>query len=371
MIDLDKAGLARRPRIMSPRLSLGQVSEAFAPSVEGMPLCDVVALMQKMPAMLFFIPPMECKEVKSMRNLPQGQEWQYEIKFDGYRCIAIKQKNEVELFSRRGLAFRKFVNLHHALAEQPPLSFVLDGEIVALDTNGRSDFNALQHAGTRKFDMHFYAFDLLNLNGKRLLELPLHERQARLQSEFRPSDFIHFPLPLRAGLNTVIAKIKQFGFEGVVAKEKGSAYLPGKISNTWIKLKLKPTEEFIVGGYIPGAHGIDQLVVGRFAGKKLMYVASLDDGFVPATRNKVLAAIQKLTTRECPFANLPEKKAPHRMDAEKMQTVAWVRPKIVAEIAMNEWTPDGHLRHAEFKRLRDDKTVSQVPAYPPNLRRKA
>src|SRR5437764_12387183 len=195
--------------------------------------------MQKMPPTLFFLPPMECKEVKSVRNLPHGDHWQYEIKLDGYRCIAIKQKNEVELFSSRGLPFSQFLNNNQALQKQPPKSFILDGEIVALDQHGRSDFNALQNAGGTKRSVHFYAFDLLHLNGDNLQDLPLSERQSRLQSAFNADEFFHINPPLDADLDLILSKMEQFGFEGVVAKDKNSLYHSGKIPETWVKLKIK------------------------------------------------------------------------------------------------------------------------------------
>src|SRR4051812_48860762 len=202
--------------------------------------------MQKMAPALFFLPPMECREVKTMANLPRGEDWQYEVKFDGYRCIAIKQKNEVELFSRRGLTFDQFLNLHQVLREQRPKSFIVDGEIVALDQDGRSDFNALQNAKTRKRPLHFYAFDLLHLNGENLLESPLEERQRQLQAEFNAGSFLHLPGPLEAELELLISRIEQFGFEGIVAKKRNSIYVPGKTSGSWVKMKLKQSDEFII-----------------------------------------------------------------------------------------------------------------------------
>jgi len=321
-------------------------------------------MVQRVEARLFFKPPMECREVKSLRQLPRGDNWRYELKLDGYRCIAIKQQGEIVLYSRRGLPFNRFLNLHQVLVEQPPKSFILDGEIVALDEDGRSDFNALQNAGNRKSHTHFYAFDLLHLDGDDLKQLPLCERQKRLRSEFRPNQYFHISGALNARLSLIVKKIRQFGFEGVIAKEQRSIYLPGETSGSWVKLKLKPTEEFIVGGFIPGPHGIDQIVVGRFAGKELKYVASTDDGFVPATRRAVYERIKKFSTANCPFTNLPEKRIAHRMDAEKMAKVTWLKPRLVAELAFNEWTPDLHLRHSEFVRLRDDRTTRDVPGYP-------
>jgi bifunctional non-homologous end joining protein LigD len=171
---------------------------------------------------------MECKEVKSILNIPLGDEWQYEVKLDGYRCIAIKQNNEVELYSRPGLLFQKFLNVCKLLLDQPVKSFVVDGEVVALDSDGRPDFNALQHAGSSKRKVHFYAFDLLHCDGDDLLNAPLAERQKRLQSEFQPNDYFHIPGPLNADLDVVIEKIEEFGFEGVIAKRKNSIYTPGQ-----------------------------------------------------------------------------------------------------------------------------------------------
>jgi bifunctional non-homologous end joining protein LigD len=306
---------------------------------------------------------MECKEVKAVCDVPTGNGWQYEPKFDGYRCIAIKQHNEVQLFSRRGLPFTKFLSLHHALLRQPAKSFILDGEIVALDADGRSNFNALQNAG-RSLNVHFYPFDLLHLDGQTLLDVPLAHRKARLHSAIVANEFTHPVRPLKASLKLIIPKTREFGFEGIVAKQKDSIYQPGKTPGTWIKLKLKPTEEFIVGGFIPTGRSVDQLVVGRYTGKKFMYVAAFDDGFVPATRRKAFEKLHRLVIPGCPFTNLPEKRGRHRLDSDKMKSVVWVRPRIVVEVAMNQWTPDNHLRHAEFKRFRDDKTYEQVPPYP-------
>lgn len=319
-------------------------------------------MVQRVDPQLFFVSPMECREVRDESALPTGAEWQYELKFDGYRCIAIKQNNQVELYSRRGLLFKQFLNLYKEIRKQPPKSFILDGEVVALDADGRSDFNALQHAGTRKLDVHFYAFDLLNLNGDDLAGLPLSRRQQMLHESFSQSPFFHFSPPLSGSLKTILAHIRKFGFEGIIAKNRDSIYVPGTRSGAWVKKKLKQSDEFVVGGYIPKGKAVDQLIVGKYRGKELIFVASTDDGFVPATRRQVFEAVKRLETDACPFANLPEKRSSRRspMDKEKMSKARWVKPRVVAEIAFNEWTPDGHLRHAEFKTLRDDKRPSDV-----------
>lgn len=320
--------------------------------------------MQKMPAELRFVPPMECKEVRRVEDIPTGEAWQYEIKFDGYRCIAIKQSNQVELFSRRGLEFSQFANLNTELARLGPKRFILDGEIVALDEDGRPDFNALQHAQSRGIKVHFYGFDLLTLEARDLRGRELAARQAELGQAFKPTEYFHIPGPLKGSLSTILEKIQAFGFEGIIAKRINSLYLPGQKSGDWLKKKLKRTDEFVAGGFIPGANGIDELVVGKPRGRQLFYVASIDDGFVAASRRTVFAEIQSLTAPICPFCNLPEKKGPHRMDREKMEKVKWLSPKLAVEIAFNEWTPDKHLRHGEFIRLRPDKPVKEISPYP-------
>jgi DNA ligase D-like protein (predicted ligase) len=321
-------------------------------------------MVQRVEPQLFFVPPMECKEVREESRIPTGSEWQYEIKFDGYRCIAIKQRNEVQLFSRRGLLF-KFLNLYDEVQRQPSKSLIIDGEVVALDTDGRSDFNSLQHATGRKLNVHFYAFDLLHLDGEDLKGEPLSQRQELLRKSFTPTSFFHLAPPLKGKLKTILAKILQFGFEGIIAKRKDSIYVPGERPGSWVKKKLKQSDEFLVGGFIPNGKMVDELIVGRFLGEKLMFVAAVDDGFVPATRRQVFEEIKRLRMDDCPFANLPEKRSRRSaMDREKMSKAWWLKPKLVAELAFNEWTPDNHLRHAEFLRLREDVSADDVGQYP-------
>jgi bifunctional non-homologous end joining protein LigD len=310
--------------------------------------------MQKMPAALFFIEPMECRPVE---KLPEGEEWQHEIKFDGYRAIAIKQSGEVSLSSRRGNSFNAdYPETVRELGALRAKSFILDGELVAIDEQGRHSFSLLQNAKSKTARVHFYAFDLLHLDGDNLMQLPLSRRRAELQSAFpKWPSLVQLSPVLTGPLNEITARIREYEFEGIVAKRTDSIYRPGEEPGTWVKKKLQRSDDFMVGGYIPGANGIDQLVVGMRRDGALHFVDSVKNGFVPTTRRKVQEAIQKLVTPECPFVNLPEKKRPHAMDREKMKTVRWVKPKVIAEIAFNEWTPSGHLRHSKFLRLREPR----------------
>jgi DNA ligase D-like protein (predicted ligase) len=312
--------------------------------------------MQKMPAQLRFIPPMECLEV---HQIPEGELWQYELKLDGYRTIAIKQDGEVGLFSRNGTPFNsKFPSVLETLEMLRVKRFILDGEIVALDEHGRHSFVLLQNIKTSKPPVRFYVFDLLHIDNDDLTRKILEKRRKRLEKEFAAfANNIQLSPILVGEAWKVLVHVKEFEFEGVAAKRLDSIYLPGKTSDKWQKQKTQKSDDFLVGGYIPGRYGVEQLVIGEKRDRDFFFVDSVKNGFVPSTRQKVFDAIKGKEIQKCPFVNLPEKKGAHRMDRQKMATVRWMQPRIVAEIAFNERTPNGHLRHSRFLRLRDRADV--------------
>ncbi len=312
--------------------------------------------MQKMPASLRFIAPMECLEVET---IPEGELWQYELKLDGYRTIAIKQGGDVDLFSRNGKSFNsKFPSIVQALEATRVKRFILDGEIVALDERGRHSFELLQKIKTSKAHVRFYVFDLLQIDKDDLTKRILERRRSRLESEFvaLPKNVQLSPI-LSGAAGNVLAHVKDFEFEGVVAKRLDSIYVPGQTSDKWQKQKTQRSDDFLVGGYIPGRYGVEQLVVGEIRDRDVYFVESVKNGFVPSTRRTVFNAIKGKEVEKCPFVNLPERQGAHRMDREKMATVRWLRPRIVAEIAFNERTQGGHLRHSKFLRLRERAEV--------------
>jgi DNA ligase D-like protein (predicted ligase) len=312
--------------------------------------------MQKMPAPLRFISPMECLEVD---RIPEGELWQYELKLDGYRMIAIKQDGDVHLFSRNGISFSsKFPSIVQTLEAMRIKRFILDGEIVALDERGRHSFELLQSIKISKAPLLFYVFDLLHIDKDDLTKRILEKRRSRLESEFSALSKNIQLSPILSGKATdVLTHVKKFEFEGVIAKRLDSFYVPGKTSDHWQKQKTQQSDDFLVGGYVPGRYGVEELVVGERRNGDLCFVGSIKNGFVPSTRQKVFNAIKGKEIEKSPFVNLPEKKGPHRMDREKMTTVRWLRPRIVAEISFNERTQAGHLRHSKFLRLRNPADV--------------
>jgi bifunctional non-homologous end joining protein LigD len=156
----------------------------------------------------------------------------------------------------------------------------------------------------------------------------------------------------------VLEAVRKLGLEGVVGKRIDSTYEPGERSGAWIKHRTNREQEFVIGGYIPGAHGFDALLVGVYENKQLIFVAKVQDGFVPRIRDEIFPALKRLAVAHCPFKNLPEKRASRwgeSLTAEKMKECRWVTPKLVCQAAFVEWTDAGHLRHCAFIAMRDDK----------------
>jgi len=297
-------------------------------------------------------------------ELPENTDkWSYEVKLDGYRCLVGRDSRGVKLWSRRGNIFNKNFPAIVRACEKLPEDTLIDGEVVALDEQGRMSFNLLQHHRSKASAIQYYAFDLLVYGGRSLLELELEERRKLLVDIIAPLDeCVRFSEDFEADPADLLRSVKELGFEGIVAKRKNSVYEPGKRSGAWVKFKLSRSEEFVIGGYTPG-HPFDALIVGHYKDDKLYFVGKVRNGFVPRLRREVFKSLKTLETATCPFANLPEKKRTQwALTREEMKNCRWVRPELVAEIEFTEWTPDGHLRHATFMRLREDKEASEITA---------
>jgi bifunctional non-homologous end joining protein LigD len=161
----------------------------------------------------------------------------------------------------------------------------------------------------------------------------------------------------------LLSAVREQGLEGIIGKRKDSLYQPGKRSGTWIKYRANRGQEFVIGGYFPGPHSFDSLIVGYYDGEKLMYVARTRNGFVPASRRQVFSKLKHLVTPSCPFVNLPETRRSRfgeELNAEKMKKAVWLRPEAVAQIEFLEWTEGDRLRHSKFVGLREDKNPRSV-----------
>lgn len=299
--------------------------------------------------------------------LPRGDEWIFEIKLDGFRVIASKLKgDEVTLWSRNANTLnRKFFYIANELSFLPH-DTILDGELVALDDAGRPQFSLLQSFRSAADRVRYVIFDILRLRGRNLTNLALLERKEILAQEVGGHASQVLVSEFSEGsAAAMLREVKERKLEGLVAKRKDSVYEPGERSGAWVKYRANQGQEFVVGGYIPGAHGFEALLVGFYRGKNLLYVVGLRAGFTAETREEVFAKIKDLAIAVCPFANLPQEGGRSRwggegMTSEKMRRVTWVKPKVVVQVEFVEWTGDTHLRHAKFAGIREDKKAMDV-----------
>ncbi len=304
---------------------------------------------------------MQCKLVSS---LPEGDDWQYEVKLDGYRALALRSKSSVRLLSRRNRSLAdQFPEVAGAL-ESLEDGTILDGEIVALDRDGRPAFNLLQSYTARSATVVYYVFDQLAYRGKSLLGLPLRKREAVLDATLSElNDPIRRSGTLDAAAEQVIAAVKQQGLEGIVAKRVSSRYESGQRTGQWVKYKTDRGQEFVVGGYKVGKDQFDNLAIGYYEGDRFLFIAKLKNGFTPAAKKSIYERLKKLGIAKCPFDNLPERKNDRRGEAlteEAMRKYRWTKPDLVVQVDFTAWTDANHLRHSRFVGLRDDKEARDV-----------
>jgi DNA ligase D-like protein (predicted ligase) len=297
-------------------------------------------------------------------RLPEGDDWIYELKLDGYRALLIKNGERVQIRSRNDKDLTQvYASLASAAGRLRAKQAIVDGEIVAVDATGRPSFQALQHRSAHPAcTITFYAFDLLHLDGMDLTKAPLAQRRDRLPGVLDDSGILQ-SVELPGTAQQVIDAVTGLGLEGIVAKRLSSRYIPGERSNDWLKLKLDRQQEFVIGGYRPGPHGVDSLLVGYYEGRQLRFAGKVRAGLTPHVRREVHTRLKALETDRCPFVDLPNSKTSHwggGITSEQMSEMRWVAPKLVAQIRFVEWTADAHLRHAAFLGLRTDKRPRDI-----------
>jgi len=308
-----------------------------------------------------FIEPMPCLAVK---KLPEGEAWQYELKLDGYRALAVKHEGRVTLFSRNRKQFNGRFPAIAAAFTRLPDETIIDGEIVAIDESGRPSFSRLQNFSANANAITFYAFDIPMWKGEDLQKEPLDKRRELLRTKAMPKlPTIHFSDSFPADAEKMISAVRAQGLEGIVAKRRDSLYEPGRRNGAWVKMRIGGGQEFVIGGYTPSPKHFDAILVGYFEGDKLMFAARVRNGFVPSLRATVFRKFKGLESRKCPFANLPESEKGRwgeGLTAADMEKCVWLKPKLVAAIEYAEWTSANHLRHSRFVALREDKDSPQV-----------
>lgn len=308
-----------------------------------------------------FVEPMRATLVAA---LPEGEHWQYEKKFDGYRALAVKTEAGVSLLSRNNLSLNsRFPAVVRGLQSLED-GCVLDGEVVALDDEGRPSFNRLQNWRSHASTLRYYVFDVLVYRDRAVWRLPLADRRTLLTAVLADAtDPVRCSELLSGTPAQLVKRAQRERLEGLVAKRMQSVYQPGRRSDAWVKVKVSRGQEFVIGGYIPAGRSFDALLVGYYEGDRLLFIAKVRNGFVPETRAQVFRRFAGLETDTCPFANLPEPKSARRgraLTPEMMRQCRWLKPKLVAQVAFADWTDANHLRHARFLGLRDDKEAREV-----------
>ena len=310
-----------------------------------------------------FVVPMAAHAV---RELPEGPEWLYELKLDGYRALVIKDGDQISIVSRNAKNLTlMYPSIVAAARRLRSVSLVIDGELVALDETGRPSFQALQHRGEHPGHLIvFYAFDLLHLEGCDLTGESLELRRDRLRTIVPDEGRIKISQALPGSVQSIVEAVRSAGLEGVIAKRRGSTYQSGDRSRDWLKLKLDLQQEFVVGGYRPtGPHDFDALLVGHYEGNSLRFAGKVRAGFVPHTRRQLVEQFRPLGVKRCPFSNLPDATSGRwggGVTADQMNEMQWTKPHVVVQIRFVEWTSEGRLRHASFLGVRSDKDPRRV-----------
>jgi bifunctional non-homologous end joining protein LigD len=302
----------------------------------------------------------------SVERLPEGSDWLYEVKWDGYRALLLKDGAQIQLRSRNDKDLTTtYPPVAAAAAHLQAARAVIDGELVALDHEGRPSFQALQHRGSHPgHTLAYYAFDVLHLNGHDLTGTDLLSRRTHLAQLLPPGNVLRESRELPGAAAEVVQAVRAIGIEGVIAKRRDSRYTPGERSRDWLKLKLDRQQEFVAGGYRPsGATGLDALLVGVYEQKRLQFAGKVRAGFTPHVRRELLRQLQSLQAATCPFANLPDERHGRwgsGITQADMTQFQWVRPALVVQLRFVEWTGDGRLRHARFLGVRNDKPARDV-----------
>jgi bifunctional non-homologous end joining protein LigD len=295
-------------------------------------------------------------------GLPSGDDWAYEVKWDGYRALGYVRNGEATLRSRKGNDLTaRFPTIAKALEKAVRSSTcVVDGEVCALDDRGRPSFSAMQQ-GKRETPLVYAVFDVLEVDGVPVVDLPLHERRERLEELLSTRTKGAQQVQLSALFDdgaALLQAAEQQELEGVMAKRIGSRYCEGKRTRDWLKIKTHGEQEFAIVGYTRGegrrAGSFGSLVLGVNEGGALRWVGNVGTGFAERTIRELLARLEPLRADESALSVVP------KMPRVRKGDVVWVRPELVAQVKFAEWTHDGHLRAPVYLGLREDKAVAEV-----------
>ncbi|UYQ73886.1 DNA ligase D [Pelagibacterium flavum] len=290
-------------------------------------------------------------------SVPTGNDWLFEMKYDGYRCVAAVSGENVRLYTRNGLDWTdKFASLVAPMSMLTKSSALLDGEICAFDESGKTSFSTLKSRLSEGGPLVYFAFDLLEIDGKSLRSKPLSERKAALEDLLgrrTRHDPIQFSPDIAGKGEEVFSAICEAGHEGIIAKRETAPYRSGR-GKSWLKVKCTLRQEFVIVGWSPSEkrRGVfASLLLATQEDGKLVYRGRVGTGFSDDLRSNLQAMLEKDARKTAPLSGVPR---------EMARGAHWVSPRHLAEIAYTELTPDGVLRHPSFLGLREDKLAKDI-----------
>lgn len=326
---------------------------------------DVKSILKKAPktAMLKGIKPMLATLVDEPFDDPN---WQYEVKWDGYRALAFINKEKVDLLSRNNKSFNeKFYPIYDLLVGWK-MNAVFDGEILVLNSKGISNFGSLQNwRSEADGELVFYVFDILWYEGKNLMALPLYQRQAIL-NDILPTDDdrVRLSKVFKASGVDFFDAAKRMGLEGIIAKKTDSIYATDRRSKEWLKIKVQKRQEVVIAGFTKNADStksFSSLLLGVYERGKLQYVGKVGTGFSDKLQKKMMEQFKPIIIDKSPFESAPDVNKPSRFQPNPPKAKAtWLKPELVCEVAFAEITDDGVFRHPSFQGMREDKKAKEV-----------
>ena len=292
--------------------------------------------------------------------------WNYEVKWDGYRAVAYVNNGKVEILSRNGKSFsEKYYPITDAMKHWP-INVVLDGEILVIEKNGKANFSALQNwRSEADGELVYYAFDLLWYEGKNIMPLPLSERQAILK-EVLPTndDRVRLSQVFTVSGLDFFEAAKKMGLEGIMAKRSDSPYVPDTRSKVWLKIKANKRQEVVIGGFTNNEGSgklFSSLLLGVNENGMFRYVGKVGTGFSEKKQKEMMELFKPLITKKIPFESEPDINKPSRFRPKPPNaTATWLKPSLVCEVSFAEVTSDGVFRHPSFEGMRSDKKASEV-----------
>ena len=281
--------------------------------------------------------------------------WLFEVKWDGIRLVSFIDNGKVSLQTRAGrIVDDEYPQLQAVSRLVKAKQAVLDGEIVALDEEGRPSFQLLQNRGKEPHPMQYVVFDIVYLDGQRLFRVPLEDRKRLLRDIVRDSDLLKYSEHVLGEGKAFFTAAQQKQLEGIVAKLRDSPYQPGMRSSAWLKIKAVRQQEVVIGGFTEprgGRRHFGALIVGVYEDGKFVYAGHVGGGFDERSLESLAKLMKPLIVKTSPFSGEPPR---------GNEKPTWVRPKLVAEVKFAEWTRDGVMRQPVFLGLRDDVDPREV-----------